>query len=312
MPTSTSSFTGQGGNGTPGTGASSVIHHPVTGGTVRPLFICKPYVNSHLLKGNFKTIVVLPKHVDRGEWIALNTFEFYEYIRLFYNTCLEFCGACPTMSAGPGTDYYWLGSDRKPRPLPAVTYIEYVLTWINNRLTDESVFPTRSPNAIPTPGQTQIIASPQTAQPGQSWIGKEAGFPPTFYANCQAIFKQMFRIFAHIYHTHFVNIVHLSLEAHLNSFFAHFIMFSREFQLLDKDKGKQDQKIEPAKKDLQVPQDEHIQKNKQNHKVKQVQKNEQNQQGDQVQKNQQTQKDKPVQKDAQYFKDNQIQKGKQV
>lgn len=65
-----------------------------------------------------------------------------------------------------------------------------------------------------------------SAQPG-AWIGKEGGFPPNFYNTCKAIYKQMFRVFAHIYHTHFAKIVHMSLEAHFNSFFAHFIHFAR-------------------------------------------------------------------------------------
>ncbi|KAK6358973.1 Maintenance of ploidy protein mob2 [Orbilia brochopaga] len=234
MPGSTGSFGSPSGTGTPGSSTSSVVTRPITHGIARPLFMCKPYVNSHLLKGNFKTIVVLPKHVDKGEWIALNTFEFYEYLKLFFGVVLEFCQHCKSMSAGPGTDYYWLSADRKPRPLPAAQYIEYVLTWINNRLSDESVFPTRPSNAITATG-TQVIASPQAAgQLGQNWIGKEAGFPIGFYGSCQSIFKQMFRVFAHIYHTHFDKIVHLSLEAHLNSFFAHFIMFAKEFELLDK------------------------------------------------------------------------------
>lgn len=37
----------------------------------------------------------------------------------------------------------------------------------------------------------------------------------------------MFRVFAHIYHTHFDKMLHMSLEAHFNSLFAHFIHFSR-------------------------------------------------------------------------------------
>lgn len=61
------------GGGSPGSSStSSVVSRPVQQGMARPLFICRPYVNSHLLKGNFKTIVVLPKHVDPAEWIALN------------------------------------------------------------------------------------------------------------------------------------------------------------------------------------------------------------------------------------------------
>ena len=37
-----------------------------------PLFLCEPYVNSQLVKGSIKTIVVLPKYVDLNEWLALN------------------------------------------------------------------------------------------------------------------------------------------------------------------------------------------------------------------------------------------------
>ena len=40
----------------------------------RPLFLCEPYVNSQLVKGSIKTIVVLPKYVDVNEWLALNGF----------------------------------------------------------------------------------------------------------------------------------------------------------------------------------------------------------------------------------------------
>ncbi len=58
-------------------------------------------------------------------------------------------------------------------------------------------------------------------------------FPGTFPATAKHIYKQLFRIFAHIYHAHFEEIIHLSLEAHFNSVFAHFIAFGREYELLD-------------------------------------------------------------------------------
>lgn len=49
---------------------------PNTSGSTRvatkPLFLCKPFVTSQLVKGSFSTIVVLPKYVDQGEWLALN------------------------------------------------------------------------------------------------------------------------------------------------------------------------------------------------------------------------------------------------
>lgn len=211
--------------------------------TMRPLMLCQPFVKASLLKGSFKTIVVLPKYVDEGEWIALNVFEFFDYLNRFYGVVTEFCTVrnCPSMSAGPGLDYSWLDANRQPTRLPAPTYIEYVMTWINNRLNDETVFPTK---ATPTTTASLITPSahsannsgastPVAGQPG-NWIGKEGGFPPSFFQTCKAIYKQMFRVFAHIYHTHFDKIVHLSLEAHWNSFFAHFIHFAREFELLEK------------------------------------------------------------------------------
>lgn len=39
----------------------------------KPLYLCSPFVNSALVKGNFKTIVVLPKYVDIMEWVAVNS-----------------------------------------------------------------------------------------------------------------------------------------------------------------------------------------------------------------------------------------------
>lgn len=71
-----------------------------------------------MLKGSMKTVVALPRYVDQGEWLALNSewwielkgemlmvtvFEFFEYLRIFNGVVQEFCThkSCPTMSAGP-------------------------------------------------------------------------------------------------------------------------------------------------------------------------------------------------------------------
>lgn len=40
--------------------------------------------------------------------------------------------------------YTWINQDRKNVHLPAPTYIDYVMTWIQNLLNDESTFPTKS------------------------------------------------------------------------------------------------------------------------------------------------------------------------
>ncbi|KAK9373877.1 Mob1/phocein [Lipomyces chichibuensis] len=174
----------------------------------KPMFLSQPFVRTALVKGSFKTIVVLPKYVDMGEWLALNTFEFFTYLNLIYGIISEFCTvqSCPAMSAGPGFDYTWLDGSKKQIRFPASRYIDLVLTWTNNKLNDQSIFPTKA--GVP--------------------------FPPSFPVTLQNIFKQLFRIFAHIYYNHFDAIVHMNLEAHWNSFFAHFISFSKEFELLDR------------------------------------------------------------------------------
>jgi hypothetical protein len=50
---------------------------------------------------------------------------------------------------------------------------------------------------------------------------------------CQVIFKRLFRVYAHIYHSHFQKIVSLGAEAHLNTCFKHFIYFVSEFKLIE-------------------------------------------------------------------------------
>lgn len=59
-------------------------------------------------------------------------------------------------------------------------------------------------------------------------------FPPDFLTTVKSIFRQLFRLFVHIYHYHYTQVLCLNEEGHLNSLFAHFIAFSREFDLLDK------------------------------------------------------------------------------
>ncbi|KAL6453783.1 LOW QUALITY PROTEIN: MOB2 CBK1 kinase activator protein MOB2 [Candida maltosa Xu316] len=171
-----------------------------------PLFLCEPYVKTALVKGSFKTIVQLPKYVDYCEWLALNIFELFNHVNRFYGVIQEYVTpeAYPTMNAGPNTNYLWVDGTGQAVNLPASQYIDFVITWISKKINDQSVFPTKNGGA----------------------------FPPNFMKDCKNISRQI--IFAHIYHNHFDKIVHLSLEAHWNSFFAHFISFVKEFNLLDR------------------------------------------------------------------------------
>lgn len=50
-------------------------------------------------------------------------------------------------------------------------------------------------------------------------------FPKNFLISAKTILKRLFRVYAHIYHQHFPEVVQLGEEAHLNTSFKHFIFF---------------------------------------------------------------------------------------
>ena len=80
------------------------------------------------------------------------------------------------------------------------------MNWVQEILDDEAVFPSRV----------------------------DVPFPKNFPSIIRNIFKRLFRVYAHIYYSHFHKIVSLGEEAHLNTCFKHFYYFITEFQLVDK------------------------------------------------------------------------------
>lgn len=144
---------------------------------------------------------------------------------------------------------------KEPVKVPAEQYIKLVQRWIVGKLSDPRVFPTDSPTSNPatyasgglnTPGATSPIAAGPTALnaslstlAGREWVGKNAGFPESFFNDCKTIFRQLFRVYAHLYHAHWIDpFWHMTdgSLAHgwtdLNSCFVHFITVSKLFGLL--------------------------------------------------------------------------------
>ncbi|SJL07636.1 related to MOB2-required for maintenance in ploidy [Armillaria ostoyae] len=120
------------------------------GAISKPLYLCSPFADSALVKGNFKTIVMLPKYVDITEWVAVNIFDFYTHLNEFYGVITECCTqqTCPTMSAGANLNYLWTTQDRKQVSLSAPTYIDSVMSSIQTLLDDENVFPSKSGESL--------------------------------------------------------------------------------------------------------------------------------------------------------------------
>lgn len=56
------------------------------------------------------------------------------------------------------------------------------------------------------------------------------------------IFKRLFRVYAHMYFSHFEFIEKIEAVQHLNTCFKHFMLFVLEFKLIDK------RELEPLKK----------------------------------------------------------------
>eukprot|EP00029_Vermamoeba_vermiformis_P002384 TRINITY_DN1275_c0_g1_i2.p1 TRINITY_DN1275_c0_g1~~TRINITY_DN1275_c0_g1_i2.p1 ORF type:complete len:219 (-),score=51.82 TRINITY_DN1275_c0_g1_i2:146-802(-) len=168
------------------------------------------YAKATLGSGNLKLAVKLPEREDLNEWLAVNTVDFFNQINLLYGSITEFCTpqSCSVMCAGPKYEYLWADGEsiKKPIKCSAPEYVDYLMTWVQSKLDDETVFPSRV----------------------------EVPFPKNFQMVVKTIFKRLFRIYAHIYYSHFNKIVSLGEEPHLNTCFKHYYYFICEFNLVDK------------------------------------------------------------------------------
>jgi len=159
--------------------------------------------------GELRKTVVLPEGEDLNEWIAVNTVHFYNAANMIYGTCAEFCTdeSCPTMSAGRN-EYLWKdgGKYKKPTRVPAPVYIDNLLNWVNDQISNPNLFP----------------------------VDEAARFPSNFMKQVKVIYKRLFRLYAHVYWSHFEKMRTIGANAHLNTCFKHFVYFILEFDLVDK------------------------------------------------------------------------------
>ena len=155
--------------------------------------------------------------------------------------------------------YTWLDNSKAPVSVSATQYIGLVQRWMNGKVYDSTAFPTESLTASPTGfasggGSTPRSEKPIAAGPttinaslsklaGPDWVGKSAGFPETFLHDVRTCFRQIFRIYAHLYHSHWIDpFWHMGGGPNsggytdLNSCFVHFCTVAKLYGLLsDKD-----------------------------------------------------------------------------
>ncbi|XP_072033758.1 MOB kinase activator 2-like isoform X2 [Amphiura filiformis] len=174
----------------------------------------KPYLEEKYTKANsiieydIRDVVRLPSDMDFNEWFGTNLLSFFSNVNLLYGVLSgEYCTneTCPNMLGPGGVQYYWHDEKGKKTKCSAPLYIDYVMTYAQRTMNDESTFPSKYGNV----------------------------FPSDFEAIMQRILRLLFNVVAHIYHAHFMQLVQLDLHLHLNCVFSHIVIFCKENKTLE-------------------------------------------------------------------------------
>eukprot|EP01041_Mallomonas_annulata_P013700 gene13700-29126_t len=97
--------------------------------------------------GNMRAVVKLPAGEDENEWLAANTVDFFNEVSLIWGIVAE--TSLPPMSVGEGFpsgfEYRWQDSITKSvRRCSALEYVENVMTWIEEQINNDQIFPASS------------------------------------------------------------------------------------------------------------------------------------------------------------------------
>ncbi|KAL7919528.1 Mob1/phocein [Trichoderma austrokoningii] len=196
----------------------------------------------HIVKGNFMTLSARPRTVEQGEWVAHHVVEHYRNLWNFVKIVHEpeydgttICNhkTCPKMSAGKNHSYTWLNRNLEPVELPAYEYISLMQRWMSGKMDDTALFPTDPDTVSFALHQEYTRNAIQQLGATEEWFGCRSGFPKQMRSTCQLIFRQIFRVYTHLYWDHFVEpFYHLNLEKQLNSCFSHFLLTATKLDML--------------------------------------------------------------------------------
>jgi MOB kinase activator 1 len=93
---------------------------------------------------------------------------------------------------------------KRPTKLPAPEYVDALMNWAQSLLDDEVVFPNKIGMCI-FPAYPSILP-----RPNQCLLG--IPFPKNFRETVRTIFRRLFRVYGHIYSSHFDQICALGIE----------------------------------------------------------------------------------------------------
>lgn len=102
------------------------------------------------------------------------------------------------------------------------------MSYVQDLLTDEDVFPTKAGKET---SRLSTCPPPPEPSPLSSFAG--SAFPTGFIFLVQKVFLLFFRTLAHIYWSHYKEMLVLGLHPHLNTLFTHLTLFCRQHALLE-------------------------------------------------------------------------------
>jgi hypothetical protein len=132
---------------------------------------------------------------------------YFDQINVLYGAIADHCTlqTCPTMSIPNNSQLNWLDDKGKKFKYSASQYIDTVLTNTAKAISDESLFPTK-------------VGHP---------------FPTQFESLVKKIHKHLLQVLAHMYHSHYKELVHLKLNTYVNSIYLHLYTFDKNFGILE-------------------------------------------------------------------------------
>ena len=153
-------------------------------------------------------MVKLPEGALLNHWLSVHCVDFYNITNVVYGSITEFCTdtSCPVMNCGKRYEYLWRDKNeyKKPTKVSAPLYVELLMNWAEELINDETVFPTSDSDP----------------------------YPADFFKIVSSVFRRLFRVYSHIYHTHFLRVKQLDEEAYLNTSFKHLVWFCVELNLI--------------------------------------------------------------------------------
>jgi len=166
--------------------------------------------NNTLKVGDMRLAVRKPEAEMLGEWLTSNAVEISKEIEFIYGVLADYCTKenCPSMTAGRRFEYLWADGVKyiEPVKLSAPEYVQHLMVWVEKMLK-------------PYVNKKKLTQTGEFAS--KSW--KKA------FRN---IFKRLFRVYAHIYHSHMKIIEELKVQKHVNTSFKRFVLFVDEFSII--------------------------------------------------------------------------------